>query len=424
MDVGAELGQARRARGLSLEELSARTKISVDNLEALEDNRLDELPPPLYVRGFLRTYAAEVHLDPNDVAERYFAQFDPAPAVEVLVDSTSIEGFPSEATLVADEMVASPVAPSSATPGAVPSGAPVAAPPMGEPNRIGDSGHIQSIDDNDGTDFDVPAPADNERTLRADAALAPTQQLGHRTADGLPLRTICVVALLAAAGGFLLAEYSDRQRSTSRVSPVTSTAADAAPPASSPQQDAGRERRVEAEAPVAPPAASTTGRRVPRETPTTSAAFRQPEHTAGSTFNADPRSTRIKSRSDSSTRNLSGWWTVNNRVQSTAYPPFENLTLRYRLKLAQKGDRISGTGHKWMENGRPLPRSQRTTIAVKGSVERQRVVLRFTERGKRRTSAGTFTYDISDTGTLQGTFASDVARSKGTSQATRMQPRE
>src|SRR4029453_5827087 len=91
-------------------------------------------------------------------------------------------------------------------------------------------------------------------------------------------------------------------------------------------------------------------------------------------------------------QSLTGWWTVTNRVESTAYEPFENLNLGYRLKLTQTGNHVRGTGRKWMENGRQLPRSAQTAIEVEGTVEGQRVVLGFTERGTRRMSAGTFTY--------------------------------
>ena len=123
-------------------------------------------------------------------------------------------------------------------------------------------------------------------------------------------------------------------------------------------------------------------------------------------------------------QNLSGWWSVTNRIESTAYRPYENLNLGYRVRLTQKGDQINGSGRKWMENGRQLPPAQRTTIALSGTVEQGRVMLSFTEYGTRRTSVGSFAYDISDTGALQGSFTSDVAQSKGSSRAARIRTRE
>jgi cytoskeleton protein RodZ len=77
MDVGAALRDAREQRGLSLDQLSHGTKISVTILQAIEHNRIDRLPDGIYLRGFLRAYAREVGLNPEDTVRRYLAQFEP-----------------------------------------------------------------------------------------------------------------------------------------------------------------------------------------------------------------------------------------------------------------------------------------------------------------------------------------------------------
>ena len=74
MTVGAELAEVRRQLGRSLEEMSAATKIKVERLAAIEEMEASALPPMLYLRGFLRAYAAELHLDAADVTRRYLAQ--------------------------------------------------------------------------------------------------------------------------------------------------------------------------------------------------------------------------------------------------------------------------------------------------------------------------------------------------------------
>ncbi len=79
MDVGAELRKAREQRGLSLEELTRRTKISLAALRAIEYNDIHHLPGGIFTRGFLKAYAREVGLDPGAVTERFFAQFEPPP---------------------------------------------------------------------------------------------------------------------------------------------------------------------------------------------------------------------------------------------------------------------------------------------------------------------------------------------------------
>lgn len=77
MDVGAALRDARERRSLSLDQLSRTTKISVTILRAIEQNRMDRLPDGIFLRGFLRAYAREVGLNPEDTVRRYLGQFEP-----------------------------------------------------------------------------------------------------------------------------------------------------------------------------------------------------------------------------------------------------------------------------------------------------------------------------------------------------------
>lgn len=77
MDIGSELRHARERRGLSLHDLSDRTKIGVSGLRAIENNEIERLPGGIFTRGFLKAYALEVGLDPTDLADRYISQFEP-----------------------------------------------------------------------------------------------------------------------------------------------------------------------------------------------------------------------------------------------------------------------------------------------------------------------------------------------------------
>ena len=64
MSVGEQLQRARQERKLSLAEVSQHTKIQPWVIEALEGDRLQELMSPIYVKGFLTTYARFLTLDP------------------------------------------------------------------------------------------------------------------------------------------------------------------------------------------------------------------------------------------------------------------------------------------------------------------------------------------------------------------------
>jgi cytoskeleton protein RodZ len=67
---GEELAQARLAKGISLIDISADTRINLKFLEAIEHGQFRILPQT-YIRAFLREYALILDLDPHDVLQRY-----------------------------------------------------------------------------------------------------------------------------------------------------------------------------------------------------------------------------------------------------------------------------------------------------------------------------------------------------------------
>ena len=73
-NIGITLRSARIQRGLTIEQVAQDTRISARFLEALESESFDELPAPVYVRGFLRSYATYLRLEPQSLLE----QLDPS----------------------------------------------------------------------------------------------------------------------------------------------------------------------------------------------------------------------------------------------------------------------------------------------------------------------------------------------------------
>jgi cytoskeletal protein RodZ len=74
-DFGGKLRQARERRGVSLRQISASTKISVGVLEALERNDVSKLPGGIFSRAFVRSYASEVGLNPDETIREFVSQF-------------------------------------------------------------------------------------------------------------------------------------------------------------------------------------------------------------------------------------------------------------------------------------------------------------------------------------------------------------
>jgi cytoskeletal protein RodZ len=67
--IGRYLARQRRLRGISLAELSERTKIPLRSLERLESGAFDAAPDG-FARGFVRTVAAALGLDVDDAVMR------------------------------------------------------------------------------------------------------------------------------------------------------------------------------------------------------------------------------------------------------------------------------------------------------------------------------------------------------------------
>ncbi|MGE5233231.1 MAG: helix-turn-helix domain-containing protein [Acidobacteriota bacterium] len=67
MSFGTWLRRQREMREVGLREISEASKIGVRYLQALEDDRFDVLPAPVFVKGFLREYAKLVGLNPDEV---------------------------------------------------------------------------------------------------------------------------------------------------------------------------------------------------------------------------------------------------------------------------------------------------------------------------------------------------------------------
>ncbi|HEY0294588.1 MAG TPA: helix-turn-helix transcriptional regulator [Bordetella sp.] len=67
--VGSALRDLRIARGLSLEDVSARLKYSTRQIQALEEERWDQLPSGVSLRGMIRNYARLVGADMEPIVE-------------------------------------------------------------------------------------------------------------------------------------------------------------------------------------------------------------------------------------------------------------------------------------------------------------------------------------------------------------------
>lgn len=75
---GARLRLARLRKGLEIDQLASLTKISPNYLRCIEEERYEELPAMVYVRGFVASSARALGLDSDEVVAHYVAHFEAA----------------------------------------------------------------------------------------------------------------------------------------------------------------------------------------------------------------------------------------------------------------------------------------------------------------------------------------------------------
>ena len=66
VNFGTFLKEERERRQISLAQLAQTTKLSVSALKLMEAGNLDDLPPDVFVRGFIRSYAKTLGISSNE----------------------------------------------------------------------------------------------------------------------------------------------------------------------------------------------------------------------------------------------------------------------------------------------------------------------------------------------------------------------
>lgn len=107
MDVetlGAYLKAKREALHISLQEVAQVTRIRRSILEAIENNRYDQLPPKVFAQGFVKSYASYLGLDESEVVKRY-AELVEVPGADMQTAAARMPSaqsrFPSGMLLIA-----------------------------------------------------------------------------------------------------------------------------------------------------------------------------------------------------------------------------------------------------------------------------------------------------------------------------------
>ena len=70
-ELGKKLKEARESKGLSLREVEEATKIRKKYLQALENEKFEEIPGRTYAKGFLKNYANFLSLDTKELVGEF-----------------------------------------------------------------------------------------------------------------------------------------------------------------------------------------------------------------------------------------------------------------------------------------------------------------------------------------------------------------
>jgi cytoskeletal protein RodZ len=88
--LGERFRAAREARGLSLSDVAEQIRIRSVYLAAIEDENWNAIGAPVYIRGFVRTYARFLGIDPEEVV----SEFNAAAAAQAPVPTPAPEAAP------------------------------------------------------------------------------------------------------------------------------------------------------------------------------------------------------------------------------------------------------------------------------------------------------------------------------------------
>jgi len=87
------LARWRQRKGVSLEQIAERTKISLQFLRAIEAEEFHKLPGGIFSTSYLRQYASSIDMDPTEVLAHYTESVAPRPKPVAREESRSQRGF-------------------------------------------------------------------------------------------------------------------------------------------------------------------------------------------------------------------------------------------------------------------------------------------------------------------------------------------
>ena len=83
----------RQKRGVTLEQIAERTKISMRFLRAIEDGEYEKLPGGIFATSYLRQYAAAISFEESELLRDYDTLLNPAASQKPNIQEDSHRGI-------------------------------------------------------------------------------------------------------------------------------------------------------------------------------------------------------------------------------------------------------------------------------------------------------------------------------------------
>ena len=100
--AGQKLREQRITKGLTIEEVSKKTKIRASYLLAIEKGEYQKLPASTYIIGFVRNYAKYLDLPEQEILALFRREFDEEKTFKILPEGLVKEDFPIKRIRLAD----------------------------------------------------------------------------------------------------------------------------------------------------------------------------------------------------------------------------------------------------------------------------------------------------------------------------------
>ncbi len=123
---------------------------------------------------------------------------------------------------------------------------------------------------------------------------------------------------------------------------------------------------------------------------------------------------------------LTGRWQVLHRVERSSFSRYIGLEIEFDVVLTQNGDKVTGTGEKFIVGWELARREELSRLTLDGRAENANILLSIVEESPAhpdRKMVGEVIWKAVTADMLIGSFRVDAASSSGSSRAIRREPR-